>query len=153
MAANLTSMSERHGEARYDEDATAAAAPPSLPSYDPDAVSETQDRPLSAPSSSTASVGREVASDDERARALKRIEQRRAFQVHLTVYLLVMTFLTVIWAVTGGLQSEVFFWPIWPMLGWGLGVALHGFSLRWDAEPTEDQIRAETERQRRKRLG
>ena len=32
------------------------------------------------------------------------------------VYLAVMTMLVVIWALTGA----GYFWPVWPMLGWGL---------------------------------
>jgi len=45
---------------------------------------------------------------------------------HVTVYVLVMLFLVVIWAVTdfGG-----YFWPIWPILGWGLGVASHALGV------------------------
>jgi hypothetical protein len=52
---------------------------------------------------------------------------RRAAEVvfvrHAQVYVLVNAFLVVIWAVTdfGG-----YFWPIWPILGWGLAVALQG---------------------------
>ncbi len=51
---------------------------------------------------------------------------------HVIAYVLVMLFLIAIWAVTGG----GYFWPIWPMLGWGLGVAFdvlgvqHGRSRR-----------------------
>lgn len=59
---------------------------------------------------------------------------RRAAEVvfvrHAQVYVLVNAFLVVIWAVTdfGG-----YFWPIWPMLGWGLAVALQGAATygRW----------------------
>ncbi|HEX2126945.1 MAG TPA: adenylate/guanylate cyclase domain-containing protein [Thermoleophilaceae bacterium] len=40
---------------------------------------------------------------------------------HFTVYALVNLMLIGIWAASGG----GYFWPIWPMLGWGLGVALH----------------------------
>jgi class 3 adenylate cyclase len=40
---------------------------------------------------------------------------------HLTLYALVNLFLIGIWAASG----LGYFWPIWPMLGWGLGVAAH----------------------------
>lgn len=56
-----------------------------------------------------------------------RMHERRStaaqtlFAVHLRVYLIVNAFLIAIWALTG--SSE--FWPIWPILGWGLGLALH----------------------------
>lgn len=38
---------------------------------------------------------------------------------HVLSYVLVMLFLVAIWAVTGA----GYFWPIWPILGWGLGLA------------------------------
>ena len=46
-----------------------------------------------------------------------------SFRTHLTMYGLVMLLLVAIWLLTtpGG-----YFWPIWPMLGWGFGVAAHG---------------------------
>jgi hypothetical protein len=41
---------------------------------------------------------------------------------------IVMAFLVVIWLLTspGG-----YFWPIWPMLGWGIGLASHGLASLW----------------------
>jgi eukaryotic-like serine/threonine-protein kinase len=46
-------------------------------------------------------------------------------KIHLRVYLLVNGFLIVVWALTGG----GYFWPAWPIAGWGLGLALHGMPL------------------------
>ncbi|HZO60127.1 MAG TPA: adenylate/guanylate cyclase domain-containing protein [Solirubrobacterales bacterium] len=46
---------------------------------------------------------------------------RQSFKVHLTFYLLVNVFLIGIWAVSGG----GYFWPVWSLLGWGLGLAAH----------------------------
>ena len=47
----------------------------------------------------------------------------RGFGAHLGSYVLVMGLLVAVWLVTtpGG-----YFWPIWPLLGWGIGVASHG---------------------------
>ena len=49
-------------------------------------------------------------------------DARQELREHLRSYLLVMALLVAIWAATdfGG-----YFWPIWPMLGWGIGVASH----------------------------
>ena len=74
-----------------------------------------------------------------RAEALRRLEARRDFRTHLTVYAAVMALLVGIWLVSGG----GYFWPIWPAMAWGLGLVLHGASLTWDKEPTEEQIAAE----------
>lgn len=71
-----------------------------------------------------------------RAMALKRLEDEKAFRIHLTVYLAVMALLVAIWVTTG----MGYFWPVWPAMGWGLGLGLHRASLSWDREPTEEQI-------------
>lgn len=85
-----------------------------------------------------------------RRRALQRLEERKAFRIHVTVYLAVMVFLTGIWLVSSGGREH--YWPIWPMMAWGLGIALHFGSLFWDKEPTEEQIAAEAQKIR-KQLG
>ena len=53
--------------------------------------------------------------------ALRRFD----FKKHLIVYIVVIAFLWVIWAVTG----SGYIWPIWPMAGWGLGIILHYVSV------------------------
>ena len=40
---------------------------------------------------------------------------------HVTTYVAVITGLVALWALTG----FGYFWPAWPMLGWGIGVACH----------------------------
>ena len=47
---------------------------------------------------------------------------RQSFKIHLTFYVLVNLFLIGVWAASGG----GYFWPVWSILGWGLGVAAHG---------------------------
>jgi hypothetical protein len=44
------------------------------------------------------------------------------FRVHGQVYVLVAVAMVAIWALTGA----GYFWPIWPILGWGSGVLCHG---------------------------
>ena len=78
-----------------------------------------------------------------RARAIKRIEARRGLGADLLAYVLVNTMLVVIWYVTGA----DFFWPIFPILGWGIGVVFHV----WDVLSPgvdEGQIQAEMDRLR-----
>jgi hypothetical protein len=55
-------------------------------------------------------------------KAKKRVEARMGFFIHLTVYLLVNTFLTILNLVF----SSDYFWAIWPMLGWSSGLIIHG---------------------------
>jgi hypothetical protein len=40
----------------------------------------------------------------------------------VTAFVAVNVLLVAVWAVTGA----GYFWPVWPMLGWGIGLASHG---------------------------
>ena len=80
--------------------------------------------------------------DERREWAIKRIRAKREFWVHLFVYFAVNTFLVVIWAVTSG----GYFWPIWPMLGWAIGLGAHGLSVfAGPRQITEERINRELE--------
>ncbi len=57
-------------------------------------------------------------------KALETLPQ--GFRTHLTVYLVVNAFLIAVWAASGG----GYFWPIWPILGWGIGVWSHAAAVR-----------------------
>lgn len=78
---------------------------------------------------------------DLREQAVKRLAKKRDFHIHLLIYVMVNTFLTIIWWMTGA----NFFWPIFPIAGWGIGVVANA----WDAygrTPTESQIQHEMEK-------
>lgn len=77
--------------------------------------------------------------------AVKRIRKRRDFYTHLLVYALVNGFLVVIWAVT---SVHAFFWPIFPIVGWGIGVVLNAWDVFRREQFTEAQIGKEIERMR-----
>lgn len=55
-------------------------------------------------------------------KAKERVEDRMGFYIHLTVYLLVNTFLTIL----NLTFSRDYLWVIWPMIGWGSGLIIHG---------------------------
>jgi hypothetical protein len=85
----------------------------------------------------------DTARDTElRDRALKRLKKRRDFRAHVLVYTLVNAFLVVIWAVTtpGG-----FFWPIFPLVGWGIGVVMNGWDAYFADDFSEEDIEKEIE--------
>ena len=79
-----------------------------------------------------------------RDRATKALRKKRDFTSHLVTYVAVNGLLIVIWATVGG---DGFFWPVFPLLGWGIGVLLHGWDV-YRGEPTEEAIRREMERLR-----
>ena len=65
------------------------------------------------------------ASNDMQSRDLERIARRRAraklgWYIHATVFVSVNAMLTLI-AASGGRS-----WAMYPALGWGLGLAIHG---------------------------
>ncbi len=57
--------------------------------------------------------------------AKKRVEAKMGFYTHLTVYVGVILFLVVINLLT----SSGNIWFHWPMLGWGIAVALHALAV------------------------
>ena len=79
-----------------------------------------------------------------REQALASLKRKAEFRTHLIVYILVNALLIVIWAVTSG----GFFWPMFPMVGWGVGLGLHAFESYGQRGPTEDRIQREIDRLR-----
>lgn len=82
--------------------------------------------------------------DPGRAAARKRVEKRRNLQGGFVAYVVVNTFLVVVWALTGG----GYFWPAWIIAGWGVGMLLG----LWDylrGPVTDADVDAELARMRR----
>lgn len=80
-----------------------------------------------------------------RERAVRRLKKKRDLQAHLLVYALVNTFLVVIWAATG----VHFFWPVFFIVGWGIGLVMNVWDVYRSEEPTEERIREEMDHLRR----
>jgi hypothetical protein len=59
---------------------------------------------------------------DLQRRAKRRVNQKMGFYIHATVYVLVNLGLALINFSSGGSS-----WHLWPLAGWGLGLAIHGF--------------------------
>lgn len=80
--------------------------------------------------------------DAEYERARQRAEELQGLYIHLLVYIAVNAGLFVInWLSTGG---DGFWWFQWPLLGWGVGLAIHilsvvfpVFSKQWVDRRTE----------------
>ena len=64
----------------------------------------------------------EALTDPARDRAIKQLKKRHDFTTHLLVYVLVNSFIVVIWAIT---NSGGFFWPVFPIVGWGNGLVMN----------------------------
>jgi hypothetical protein len=84
-----------------------------------------------------------AAGDDTlRQLAVTRLRKKRDLQAHVIAYVLVNLLINGIWLVTGA----SFYWPIFPLLGWGIGVAFHIWDFYAPETPSEDQIRREMDR-------
>lgn len=89
------------------------------------------------------SIDEDTRETELRDRAVKRLKKRRDFYSHLLVYTLVNAFLVVIWALT---DVHGFFWPVFPIVGWGIAVVLNAWDVYHGDDLREDQIRREMER-------
>ena len=79
--------------------------------------------------------------EEHRGAAIKRLRAKRDFRTHVVVYLAVNALLVLIWALSGA----GYFWPIWPIVGWGIGLALNAWKVY--AKPiSEEEIRSEMQR-------
>lgn len=80
-----------------------------------------------------------------RARAVAQLRERRDFFIHLTVYLAVNAMLIGLWLWN---DPGEFFWPLFPIVGWGIGLAVHGFTVFRGDQFSEDRIRRQMDRLR-----
>jgi 2TM domain len=82
---------------------------------------------------------------DLREQAIEQLKKKRDFRAHVFIYVTVNAMLVAIWAIVGA----GFFWPIFPILGWGVGVAANAWDVYGRKPIGEDEIRRETERLQR----
>jgi hypothetical protein len=85
---------------------------------------------------------RTEADQELRERAVERLRKKSEFRAHLLSYVLVNGFLVIIWAITGA----SFFWPVFPIAGWGIGLAFHAWDVYRTQEYSEEQIQREIHR-------
>lgn len=75
--------------------------------------------------------------------AIGRLRKKREFVQHLTVYVVINLAFSLIWLLTtpGG-----FYWPMFPLIGWGVGIVFHAIDVYGPAQPTEQKIEREMRR-------
>jgi hypothetical protein len=77
-------------------------------------------------------------------RAKLRVYLRKAVIWNAIPYVLVNAFLVVIYYLT---TPKGYFWPIWPLLGWGLGLLCHAIVVRLVLrDGTQDAVEQEYQR-------
>lgn len=80
--------------------------------------------------------------EGRREAAVQRLKGKRDFRNHVAIYVIVNALLVVIWAMSGA----GYFWPVWPIAGWGVGLAFNAWTVYFQRPITEEDIRAEMER-------
>jgi len=81
-------------------------------------------------------------------RAAVRVTMQRAFYRHVMIYIVV----NVLLAAVNLLKDPNHLWFQWGMLGWGIGLLVHGlnvYSYRWSGSRREQMIQRELERERK----
>ena len=79
---------------------------------------------------------------DLREQAITQIRKKHEFHAHLAAYLLVNAMFVAIWAMT---DQGGFFWPVFLIIGWGIGIFFHGWDV-YSSPPSEARIRREMAR-------
>jgi hypothetical protein len=77
-----------------------------------------------------------------REQAIARLKQKAGFARDVVAYVLVTGLVVGIWALTG----RGFFWPVFLMGAWGIGVVFHAWDTFRPQAFSERQIRREIER-------
>ena len=67
---------------------------------------------------------------DPRRVAARRNAARMSVRLHLAAYLTMVVIVLTVWLAVGLTAGAWYFWPIWPILGAGLGLAGHAVPLR-----------------------
>ena len=78
-----------------------------------------------------------------RERALRRLKKKRDLQTHLLIYLLVNSSIVLVWFMTG---PHGFFWPVFFIAFWGIGVAMNVWDVYRSEEFSEDAIKHEMDK-------
>ncbi len=84
--------------------------------------------------------------EDLRAEALRRLRARHGFWLHLAVYAMVNLLLVCIWltrSLAGGSWTP---WPLFTLLGWGIGLTMHALSVFTPHHISEQRINQEIDR-------
>jgi hypothetical protein len=91
-----------------------------------------------------------MTEEQRRELAIQRIKARHDFRVHLVVYVVVNAALVALWYLTSqDANGELgFFWPVIPIVGWGIGLAIHAYVVYFPPSLTEDDIQREMTRLR-----
>jgi 2TM domain len=85
--------------------------------------------------------------DQLRELAIKRLRNKRGLQAHILAYATVNLFLVALWYFT---TNGAFFWPMFPIFGWGIGLVFHVWDVYVPESFSEEQVQREMGRLRQR---
>jgi cyanate permease len=80
---------------------------------------------------------------DLRTLAIAQLRKKRDLQAHALAYVVVNLFLVGIWFFA---TPHVFFWPMFPLFGWGIGLAFNTWDVYSPERASEERIEREMQR-------
>lgn len=83
-----------------------------------------------------------IRRQDPRRAAARHAAARRGVRIHLVAYLAVSVLMIGIWLMTAVIAGEWYFWPVWPILGWGIGVVSHAIPVHASAQRASNSAQA-----------
>ena len=89
----------------------------------------------------------EAPRQDLHSQAVERVKARRDFWTHVFIFVVVNAALVAIWAIA---TPDSLFWPVFPMIGWGIGLAANAWDVFLRKPITDAEIEREEQRLRRK---
>ena len=97
------------------------------------------------PAASDLMGGMEAGTEDDlRKQAVTQLKRKRAFRNQIVMFVLVNAMLVVIWAVS----DSGFFWPIFPIVGWGIGLGAQAYGIYGEKPISESDVDREVEKLR-----
>ncbi len=91
-----------------------------------------------------------MVTDEELRKKAKKIAKKKSdFYIHLVIYIAVNTFLFVQWWIIAG--PDGFPWFIFPLFGWGIGLAAHAINTFRGNDYLEKQVEKEYQKLKNKK--
>ena len=72
-----------------------------------------------------------IRRNDPQRRHARRRAARRGVRIHLAAYLAMVVIVLTVWLAVGLTAGAWYFWPVWPILGAGIGVIGHALPIRY----------------------
>ncbi|MDA4110001.1 DUF1707 domain-containing protein [Mycolicibacterium holsaticum] len=82
--------------------------------------------------------------DDPQRRQARRQAARRAVRIHLAGYLTMVAIVLTVWLAVGLTAGSWYFWPVWPILGAGIGVLGHTLTSTATRSSSHESLRGPT---------